>query len=105
MPSALSLRGLTKRFSSPHDPSGGSLAVDDVSLDLGESEFLAMVGPSGCGKSTLLRLVAGLETPTAGQIYVSGHRVDSLPARERRLSFMFKPKSTEGMTMQQRNGR
>ena len=105
MPSALSLRGLTKCFSSPHDPSGGSLAVDDVSLDLGESEFLAMVGPSGCGKSTLLRLVAGLETPTAGQIYVSGHRVDSLPARERRLSFMFKPKSTEGMTMQQRNGR
>jgi NitT/TauT family transport system ATP-binding protein len=53
----------------------GLLAVDDVSLEVRDNEFITIVGPSGCGKSTLLRLVAGLQMPSAGQVTVSGKRV------------------------------
>ncbi|WP_246836168.1 ABC transporter ATP-binding protein [Nesterenkonia sp. NBAIMH1] len=55
---------MTKRFSSAEEVT----ALEDVSLDIGESEFVAVVGPSGCGKSTLLRLVAGLHHPTSGTV-------------------------------------
>ncbi len=58
------LRDVTKRFSSAEEVT----ALEDVSLDIGESEFVAVVGPSGCGKSTLLRLVAGLHHPTSGTV-------------------------------------
>ena len=46
------------------------LAADDVSIDVRDGEFLILVGPSGCGKSTTLRMIAGLETPTSGEIYI-----------------------------------
>jgi NitT/TauT family transport system ATP-binding protein len=58
----VSCRGLSKRFAN------GTLALDDVSLDIGENEFLSLLGPSGCGKSTLLRLIAGLIEPSTGTI-------------------------------------
>ncbi|MBA3762792.1 MAG: ATP-binding cassette domain-containing protein, partial [Chthoniobacterales bacterium] len=45
-------------------------AVDEVSLEIRSGEFVAITGPSGCGKSTLMHLIAGLETPTSGEIYV-----------------------------------
>ena len=89
MQSAISLRNITKWFYSSRHPGEGSIAVDDVTLEVGEHEFLAMVGPSGCGKSTLLRLIAGLEEPTAGEIYVSGQRVDGIPPSSRNIGFMF----------------
>ncbi len=60
------LRDVTKRFSSAEEVT----ALEDVSLDIGESEFVAVVGPSGCGKSTLLRLVAGLHHPTSGTVEI-----------------------------------
>ena len=62
---ALSLRGLTKRF-------GAVTAADDVSLDIGDGEFFAMLGPSGSGKTTVLRMIAGFEKPDAGTISLSG---------------------------------
>jgi putative spermidine/putrescine transport system ATP-binding protein len=62
---ALSLRGLTKRF-------GAVTAADDVTLDVGEGEFFAMLGPSGSGKTTALRMIAGFEKPDAGTISLSG---------------------------------
>ena len=85
MQSAITLNGLTKRFGK----SGDSAAVDDVSLTVGDEEFLTLVGPSGCGKSTLMRLISGLETPTSGSIHVNGHRVDDMPTRARNIGFMF----------------
>ena len=55
MRSVVACRGLSKRFAN------GTLALKDVTLDVGEHQFLSLLGPSGCGKSTLLRLIAGLE--------------------------------------------
>ena len=89
MESAISLRNLSKWFASSGNHSDRSVAVDGVDLDVGESEFLAMVGPSGCGKSTILRLIAGLEDPTGGEVYVGGRRVYRLPPRARNIGFMF----------------
>ncbi|MGZ2256462.1 ABC transporter ATP-binding protein [Roseobacter sp. A03A-229] len=65
---SISVQGLTKRF-------GASTAVDDISFDAEENEFFTIVGASGCGKSTLLRLIAGLETPDAGEIVLDGQVV------------------------------
>jgi putative ABC transport system ATP-binding protein len=57
-------------------------AVDEVDLIVHQNEFLAVVGASGSGKSTLLNLLAGLDTPTAGHVTVTGHRLDELPRRK-----------------------
>ncbi|HBN97218.1 MAG TPA: glycerol-3-phosphate ABC transporter ATP-binding protein, partial [Firmicutes bacterium] len=57
------LKGVTKRF-------GNVTAVDNISLDIEDKEFIVLVGPSGCGKSTTLRMVAGLEEITSGQISI-----------------------------------
>ena len=66
---------------------GGSLkAVDDVSLDIRDSEFIGIVGPSGCGKSTLLRMIAGLESVTSGDIWLGEKKITS-PSSE--IGFVF----------------
>ena len=69
--------------------SGGGqplLALDHVALDVGAGELVSLVGPSGCGKSTLLRLIAGLDKPTAGEVWVGGERVTG-PSADRGLVF------------------
>ncbi len=68
---------------------GQTPAVDDFTLDVKEGEFLVLVGPSGCGKSTTLRMVAGLETPTSGRIYIGGRDVTDLPPRDRDIAMVF----------------
>jgi ABC-type sugar transport system ATPase subunit len=78
----LALRNVCKRF-------GETAALDDVSLEVGDGEFLVLVGPSGCGKSTLLRIVAGLVAPTAGDILLDGERVNDLEPRERDAAMVF----------------
>jgi len=62
------------------------LAVDDLSLEVADREFVSIVGPSGCGKSTLLRVVAGLVEPTSGEVLVNGRRIDG-PGADRGMVF------------------
>jgi len=65
------------------------LAVDDVSLTIGEGEFFALLGPSGCGKTTLLRMLAGFETPTEGRILIDGVDVSHVPPNRRPVNMVF----------------
>jgi len=78
----LALRGVSKRF-------GDTLVLDNVSLTIGENEFLVVLGPSGCGKSTLLRVIAGLESIDDGEIEIAGRRVDQLPPGQRGVAMVF----------------
>jgi ABC-type sugar transport system ATPase subunit len=64
-------------------------AVDDVTLDVADHEFMILLGPSGCGKSTLLRMVAGLEDPTEGDIYIGDRRVNDVAPKERDVAMVF----------------
>ena len=89
MHSAIRLKGLTKSFTGPTGSRDASLAVRGVDLDVEEHELLVIVGPSGCGKSTILRLIAGVEAPTRGEVYLGDERVDHLPPRHRGVGFMF----------------
>jgi multiple sugar transport system ATP-binding protein len=77
-------RKLTKVFKE-----GELGAVNDVDLVTHEGEFLVFLGPSGSGKTTLLRMIAGLETPTAGEILIGGKVVNDLTPRERRIAMVF----------------
>jgi multiple sugar transport system ATP-binding protein len=63
--------------------------IHGVSLTISEGEFVVFVGPSGCGKSTLLRLIAGLETITAGEVAIDGQRCNDLPPAERGIAMVF----------------
>ena len=78
----ISIEGVTKRF-------GNFAAVDDVSLEIEEGEFFALLGPSGCGKTTLLRMLAGFEIPTAGKILIDGKDMTGVPPYERPVNMMF----------------
>jgi multiple sugar transport system ATP-binding protein len=68
---------------------GNVSVLDDISLEMGNGEFVVLVGPSGCGKSTLLRMIAGLEDISAGQITIDGKVVNNMPAKERDLAMVF----------------
>ena len=73
---------MTKRF-------GGTAVVDQLSLDIYEGEFFALLGPSGCGKTTLLRLIAGFEQPNAGHILLDGIDLAPVPPYRRPVNMMF----------------
>lgn len=81
------LAGVTKRY-------GGHGGIDDVSLEVSSGESVVLIGPSGSGKTTLLRLVAGLERPDGGEIWLDGRKVaepgkNLVPANQRRVGFVF----------------
>jgi putative ABC transport system ATP-binding protein len=73
MDALIQLSGVTKRYGSSGQP-----AVDNVSLQIGAGESVAVMGPSGSGKSTLLNVIAGLDRPTSGTVTVAGERIDKL---------------------------
>ena len=68
---------------------GNVSAVKDVNLEARDKEFVVLVGPSGCGKSTTLRMVAGLEVPTGGEIYVGDRLVNDVPPKDRNIAMVF----------------
>lgn len=68
---------------------GATVALDAVSVEIRENEFFALLGPSGCGKTTLLRILAGLETPTAGTITLDGADLLAMPVHRRPVNLMF----------------
>src|ERR687894_2022999 len=79
----IQLREVTKRYPD------GTEAVKQVSLDIGDGEFMILVGPSGCGKSTALRMIAGLEEISDGDLLIGGERVNDLAPRDRDIAMVF----------------
>jgi ABC-type sugar transport system ATPase subunit len=79
----ISLHGLIKEFP------GGVRAIDDLDLEIADGEFFALLGPSGCGKTTLLRTIAGLETPTSGNIRIGATDVTGMPPGQRDVAMVF----------------
>jgi len=79
---SIELKNITKQF-------GGVAAVNNVSFSVREGELMALLGPSGGGKTTVLRMIAGLEMPTGGDVFISGQRVNDLSVQERNIGFVF----------------
>src|SRR6201991_4332398 len=79
----ISIERLTKVYG------GGVKAVDDVSLEVADGEFMVLVGPSGCGKSTLLRMIAGLEKVTTGRVRIGEDDVTTLDPPDRDIAMVF----------------
>src|SRR5881398_3820307 len=67
----------------------GTRAVNDINLGINDGEFLVLVGPSGCGKTTALRMVAGLETISAGTLTIGGRVVNDVTPKERDIAMVF----------------
>ena len=80
---AVSLQNVSKVFPD------GTVAVDRLSLDVADGEFLVLLGPSGCGKSTVLRMVAGLEEPTRGDVLLNGQVANDMLPRDRKVAMIF----------------
>ena len=78
----IAIRGVAKKF-------GGFTALHAVDLAVADQEFLVLLGPSGCGKTTLLRCIAGLESPSGGEIAIGGRAVTDLPPRSRGIAMVF----------------
>jgi putative spermidine/putrescine transport system ATP-binding protein len=80
--SEIRLAGVSKAF-------GAVQALDGVTFEVAQGELLSLLGPSGCGKTTLLRIVAGLERPDAGQVFIGGEDITARPTRERPIGLVF----------------
>src|SRR5688572_5012154 len=80
---AIEMKNIVKQYGD------GFPAVNDVSIDVADGEFMILVGPSGCGKSTLLRMVVGLEDITTGEMVIGGKKVNDLAPRDRNLAMVF----------------
>ncbi|MDB6178338.1 ABC transporter ATP-binding protein [Paracoccus sp. Z330] len=78
----IQIKGVAKSF-------GAFTALHSVDMTISDREFMVLLGASGCGKTTLLRIIAGLETPTKGEVWIGGRRVDHLPPKERGIAMVF----------------
>jgi len=79
---SISFKNVSKHF-------GSRTVVDDLSLTIGDGEFVVLLGPSGCGKTTTLRMLAGLETVTSGDILINNERINDVPTQHRDLAMVF----------------
>jgi ABC-type sugar transport system ATPase subunit len=68
---------------------GTAHVLSEIGLSIEDGEFVVLVGPSGCGKSTLLRMIAGLDAPTSGDIFIGGKLVNALAPAERKIAMVF----------------
>lgn len=82
MPPVLELKRVSKRFAT-------HCAVADLSLSIARGQFFSLLGPSGCGKTTTLRMIAGFESPTSGEVWLNGARIDLLPPYQRNVNTVF----------------
>src|SRR5699024_12565007 len=78
----IQLKNITKSY-------GPKTVLDNLNLELGEAELVALLGPSGCGKSTTLKILAGLEHADAGEILVDGNNISKVPTRKRNTRIVF----------------
>src|SRR4028119_1712722 len=81
--SAIEMKNIVKQYGD------GFPAVNDVSIDVADGEFMILVGPSGCGKSTLLRMIVGLEDIPSGDMVIGDKKVNDLAPRDRNLAMVF----------------
>jgi multiple sugar transport system ATP-binding protein len=79
---SLSIRAVRKAF-------GRNEVLKSIDLEVASGEFVILVGPSGCGKSTLLNMIAGLDVPTSGRIFIDGRDVTDLPSKDRDIAMVF----------------
>jgi multiple sugar transport system ATP-binding protein len=79
---SVSLREVSKKF-------GNTIAVENLSLDIKDGEFFSLLGPSGAGKTTIMRMIAGVEKPDKGNIYIDDVPVDNVPPKERNIAMVF----------------
>src|SRR5215210_1874948 len=79
---SIELKQISKRF-------GEVAAVSNVSFSVNEGELMALLGPSGGGKTTVLRMIAGLEMPTEGDIFIRGKRMNDVKVQKRNIGFVF----------------
>src|SRR5271155_2048073 len=79
---SIELKNVSKKF-------GEVAAVNNVNFSVKEGELMALLGPSGGGKTTVLRMIAGLELPTDGDIFIRGERVNDIPVQKRNIGFVF----------------
>ncbi|MEI7729504.1 MAG: ABC transporter ATP-binding protein [Verrucomicrobiota bacterium] len=79
---SIQLKNISKRF-------GDVAAVSQINFEVEDGELMALLGPSGGGKTTVLRMIAGLETPTEGDIFVHGQKVNDVPVQQRNIGFVF----------------
>ncbi len=94
----LQLKNITKKY-------GSVTAVDNVSLDIAQNEFVCILGPSGCGKTTLIRLIAGLEDADQGELFIDGKNLIAVPAQHRGFGIVFQSYSLfQNMTIAENVG-
>jgi iron(III) transport system ATP-binding protein len=82
---SIEFKGVTKRYGGPQSP----LVVKGIDISVPKGTLTTILGPSGCGKTTTLRMIAGLDAPTSGQIFIDGKDVTTLSPAERNVSMVF----------------